>query len=253
MNNILIEYRKAFRAKDTKLILKLNKKYLQNDINDINDIVYILYENNRINHRVLRKIINMSIENYIKFDITTEFVGLIFRKKDGKALNLVLNNKLYNIHFIKFFLFKYKNKQSISTLELNKYCSDIKKIEEYLNSLIDNNCDTHLIESCREGNEKIAKCLINFGVNVNKKNKCGESPIFVASRFNHGKIFKDLFEHGASIEKKNVNPFFTMACRIGLKKAVNDLIKRGADVKKGDGNFNEPLCLACKNGHANVI
>ena len=95
-------------------------------------------------------------------------------------------------------------------------------------------------------NETIVKYLVEHGVNINKANEDGETPLFSAAR--NGAIIKYLVEHGVDINKVNSNghtPSF-MACISGNKTAIkyqcNDVThKKILKQKKGENLVKENI------------
>ncbi|ORX85055.1 ankyrin, partial [Anaeromyces robustus] len=56
---------------------------------------------------------------------------------------------------------------------------------------------TPLIAACTKGNEKIVKYLIDHGADVNKKNMNNRTPLIMAFEHGNKSIIKYLVEHGA--------------------------------------------------------
>ncbi|ORX69348.1 ankyrin [Anaeromyces robustus] len=71
------------------------------------------------------------------------------------------------------------------------------------------------------GNKTIANYLIDHGVNINKENVCGETPLF-------------------------------QACYGGNEAIVRYLVKLGTDINKKTFNGNIPLHKACDTTHLNI-
>ena len=61
-----------------------------------------------------------------------------------------------------------------------------------------------LFNECEKENEDIVKCLVEHGVDVNKENKYGETPLVNAFKIGNEDIVKYLVENGTELNKKRI-------------------------------------------------
>jgi len=100
----------------------------------------------------------------------------------------------------------------------------------------------------------IMKYLIEHGVDLNCKNKEGNTPLHIAAcpypRVEDLKTVKLLIENGADINAKNINGETPLhnASLLDQFKIMKYLIEKGADVNAPDINGITPLQIAAENG-----
>ncbi|OUM57689.1 hypothetical protein PIROE2DRAFT_48513, partial [Piromyces sp. E2] len=114
----------------------------------------------------------------------------------------------------------------MSNAELNQLFLN----EKYIISRKENR--SYLHNACRTGNENIIKYLMKHGVDINKEDIYGETPIFSACSNGSVKVVKYLVKHGADIHIKNKNGvtvLFSACVRGGNENVVKLLVEHGAD------------------------
>ena len=108
-------------------------------------------------------------------------------------------------------LFYFKNKITISSLDLNQKLSNEKfKISittEFPNHSSCNNINKYLFNECNklDINLHIIQYLVKHGVDINKEDRNGKTPLFYASKNGNEAVVKYLIEHGADMNKNNDN------------------------------------------------
>jgi len=91
-------------------------------------------------------------------------------------------------------------------------------------------------------NEFIAKYLVDHGVNLNKENKNGKTPLLVAYEKKNEMLINYLVKHGGNINNIEINEGETLlfeVCKNEDENLMKCLIECGADVNKEIRWFNE--------------
>jgi len=167
------------------------------------------------------------------------------------------NLKFYDNEFILQLLFHYKNKIAISTSDLNQQISN-KKFSISINTKYSSNTNSiYLINECNKKNINIniIKHLIEYGVNINKEDNDGNSPLFYACLSGNMTVVRYLIEQGANINKLNKygeTPLF-YACEDGNEAIVKYLVEQGANINKLNIFGETSFFNACKNGSKAMI
>jgi len=236
--------------------VKLNVEILKNKFKSFfiekNDILYNIYIKKLLTTNRFKKIIFLNLETEVKFDISTELLITLIENNEIKLLKILCNNLLFDNNFILSLLYYYKYKKPLSNSKLIKIISTEKeKID--LNQLYHYDYYTFLSYSCEKSYLNITKFLIEQGVDINKENKLGETPIFFACRSENVNIVKHLVEKGTNVNKENnlgETPLF-IACEIKSEIMAKFLIQHGAEVNKEDNDGETPLFIACEYGNLN--
>jgi ankyrin repeat protein len=86
------------------------------------------------------------------------------------------------------------------------------------------------------GHKEIVKRLIAVGVDVNAKNKWGETALHLATRYGHKKIVESLIAAGANVNATDDwgRSALHLATINGHKEIVKRLIAKGAKAKTND-------------------
>ncbi|WP_346863681.1 ankyrin repeat domain-containing protein [uncultured Draconibacterium sp.] len=97
--------------------------------------------------------------------------------------------------------------------------------------------------SSAKGKTDIVSLLLNHSANVNIDNSYGETPLTLATEFNHIEVVKLLIENGADINKKNHNNICPLlrASIEGNKSIMSYLMKSGGKFLKEPEEYNLPL------------
>ena len=191
-------------------------------------------------------------------NISSNLIKRLVKEENIKLLDIIFNSlKFYDNAFILQLLLHFKNKIAISTSDLNQLISN-EKFKISLNTKYSRNIDKYLINECNKKiiNIYILKYLIKNGIDINKEDCLGETPLFHACYRGNEAIVKYLIELGADINKENWygrTPLFD-ACYSGNEARVKYLIEHGADInkeKKRDGET--PLFDACYRGNEAIV
>jgi len=239
-----------------------------------------------IKNELIQELLNISINkgsSIIKID--SNLIKILMKNENVQLLDIIFDNlRFFDKELIMKFLFCYKYKKALSTLDLfqlisndkykistetyhtntcSKYLKNVCKDQnEYLVKFLIN-CgapinesvdELPLIISCTKGNEPIVKYLIEHGADINKCDWEKNTPLKAAWKNGHKSVIKLLIEHGANINEKmeNGNTLLCEACENGHENEVRYLIKHGADINIF-GDLKKPLELACENGFENII
>ncbi|OUM70336.1 hypothetical protein PIROE2DRAFT_1470 [Piromyces sp. E2] len=124
----------------------------------------------------------------------------------------------YDKEFILNLLFYYKNKITLSTIDLKPQISKYKISREK-----DQNCSSenigssiYLFQPCYDGKIELIRYLIEHGVNTDIYNKLQETPLTISSNINFGIKATPVYE----------------AYTNGHENIVKYLVKQGADINK---------------------
>ncbi|KAJ3647159.1 hypothetical protein Zmor_024693 [Zophobas morio] len=126
-------------------------------------------------------------------------------------------------------------------------------LEEYvLNACVQFVCSVTLLYiACQSGHEKIVQYLTKLGVEINRGNINGWTPLHVASLNGHEEVVEYLATVGAEINlvaNDGCTPLH-MASNNGHKKVVEFLTTAGAEINRTANNGCTPLYMASFNGH----
>jgi len=137
---------------------------------------------------------------------------------------------------------------------LINYNANIKSSDKNGNSLL------HLI--CNRGiyyteNDKLLIYLINLGLNVNKLNNEGNTPLMELRCYSYHSFdaIKIFVENGADLNIRNNKgeTAFFIACKYGLDFMAKALNNHGANVHIADNEGNTPLLIVCEKMRDKVI
>jgi ankyrin repeat protein len=102
--------------------------------------------------------------------------------------------------------------------------------------------------------ESVNRMLLIKGIEIETKDKNGNTPLIIAAMYGHVEICKLLLDHGAKIESKDDNGFTPLlsACQNGHLSVISLLIARGADVEARTNDGITPLMNAAYYGHVEI-
>jgi len=217
---------------------KENKKLIFSNINNMNkrDIILEAYNKNRLKIYNSEVIIELNINDLY---ISSSLIRKLINDNKFEVLDIIFKNlKFYDNEFIKWLIYQYKNKISISPKELNQKFSNKKyKIpNSYYKYFYEGPTSTisYLNNVIKDKNKHLTQYLIEHVIDFNKTDEFGISPVFYACSNGNKELVEYLVEHGADINKKNKygeTPLFN-ACSIRNKELVEYLIDHGADINK---------------------
>lgn len=95
---------------------------------------------------------------------------------------------------------------------------------------------------------------LRAGVDPNKVNNEGDTPIYLASVHGRVDVVRELVKHGADPnELRNISPPLIVAAMMGHVDVVRALVELGADIDKSSSDgIVTPLIVAAKMGHTDV-
>jgi ankyrin repeat protein len=119
---------------------------------------------------------------------------------------------------------------------------------------------TNLMIAAEEGNENLAKLLVEYGADVNGIDADGHTALMEAANGGHLNVVKFLIEHGAnvnaaatlSVDYTGSNTALMHASEKGHVNVVKLLIKHGADINAKNKNGDTALSFAENNSHTEV-
>ncbi len=111
--------------------------------------------------------------------------------------------------------------------------------------------DNMLLQACKNNQKSVVQTFLKRGgVDVNKRDESGNTPLIYACQKSARDLAKLLLEHGADAglgNQKNRMPVH-FAAESGNIQIINMLIDAGADVNCTDNNGITPLMLLAQNG-----
>ncbi|XP_042861941.1 26S proteasome non-ATPase regulatory subunit 10-like isoform X2 [Penaeus japonicus] len=112
-----------------------------------------------------------------------------------------------------------------------------------------------LHEAAKGGQEAVVETLLNFGAQVNAKNRGGETPLHWASLNGHHAVAETLLEKGGEVnaKAKDGRTAMHLAAWKGHTAVLEVLREGGADVDAADGKGVTPLHKAASLGHLLAI
>ena len=123
----------------------------------------------------------------------------------------------------------------------------------------ENQLHMQLINAVIEGNEDRVQAFIEARADINKKGKCGQTPLFVAAKKNHREIAELLIIAQADVNKSinnNCFPLYIAASR-GHRDIVELLIGTSANVNQVWTEeitcLDSAICAAIRNNNQEVF
>lgn len=111
-----------------------------------------------------------------------------------------------------------------------------------------------LSKACSEGDKNQIQVFILKGLDLNKTDCNGNTPLFDAIRNEHSEIVEFLIQKGALVNTRNIygTTPLSLASSLGNMHIVQCLLKNGALIDSKDPNDRNPLTFACMNGHMHI-
>jgi len=119
----------------------------------------------------------------------------------------------------------------------------------------DNQGDTPLGLSVKNGHLKIVKLLLKQGANIDTQNNAGYRIIHLAVISNSVELLSYLFDQGIKLDtpsKDELLPLHLAAIE-GKVKVIQFFRKKGLDINQPDNKGLKPFDLAVKNGHLELV
>ena len=115
--------------------------------------------------------------------------------------------------------------------------------------------ETPLSQAARNGHEAITKVLVEQHAKIDSKDYEGRTPLLLAAIEGHEAIIKLLIEQDVEIDSKDIwgETPLSLAAASGHKAIVQILIDRGAEIDSRDVLGRTPLSLAKKGRHKAVV
>jgi ankyrin repeat protein len=130
-----------------------------------------------------------------------------------------------------------------------------QKLEIFFPESMAEKANKELIEAIKSEDIYTVQCLLKEGVDINKKNVEGRTPLIMSATKGHKAIAEILIKAGADVNQANkygATALFTAAAE-GHTELVELLIAAGADVNKATKYKKSPLLVAAENGNAEVV
>ena len=111
--------------------------------------------------------------------------------------------------------------------------------------------EASLLEACRIGNEKTVQFLLDLGVDVNHTNEEGDTGLIISSKNGHMHIIETLLVAGANVDIQNNNGI-TALMKAKTKEVFLRLLETNADITIVTYKGSTPLHVSCFNGNYEV-
>lgn len=111
-----------------------------------------------------------------------------------------------------------------------------------------------LHSACRKGYRRIVELIIHNGVDINKRDNRGRTPLLIACSHVQEDIVNFLLDNSCDIhhsDKMGDTPL-SAACRSGSKGIAQKLLSKGAKVNKATANGWTALMSACNLGYKTI-
>ncbi|CAC5415938.1 unnamed protein product [Mytilus coruscus] len=117
------------------------------------------------------------------------------------------------------------------------------------------NNDTVLLQCCQWGDIPLIQWCIYHGVEVNKCNSDGISPMYVSAQEGNTNIIKLLLENKGDIDRRRDNGAtpLSIACQQNRIETVKVLLKNKADINICMDNEASPFLTACQNNYMEIV
>ncbi|KAK7476821.1 hypothetical protein BaRGS_00031903 [Batillaria attramentaria] len=138
-----------------------------------------------------------------------------------------------------------KNSVEVSLAKL-KYEDEIKDMKGMIRAL-------HW--ACKEGHDDITKALLDFGADVNAKDKTGTTPLHLACKNDRSVkvLFSSKSEVDTEAEDETGKTPLHWACEKKSLGPLQELLLHGVNVNARDTNDWTPLHFACKTGSKEAV
>ena len=114
---------------------------------------------------------------------------------------------------------------------------------------------TALMLASRNGHEAIARLLIDKGANIEAQDRSESTALMLASRNGHEAVARFLIDKGANIEARDDfrSTSLIRASQNGYEAVARLLIEKGAEIEPRDRLHSTALIRASQNGHEFVV
>lgn len=155
----------------------------------------------------------------------------------------------------------HKTSEMPRTLLDRKYCRGMNGVND-LSAEMENiaketevSLDEMMSLACRQGKLDIVELLLESGVNVDYRNKAGNTPLLEACSQGHKDVAEYLLDHEASIDAATdttSDSALTWACTLGNESIVQLLLTRKSNVEHRTKDGCTALMFAALAGHVDV-
>ncbi|KAK7476859.1 hypothetical protein BaRGS_00031941 [Batillaria attramentaria] len=135
---------------------------------------------------------------------------------------------------------------SLKTLPVVEFVKQVPTDTKRLNQLF---------EACHKNNVEQVVTLLSGGVDPNRFDKKGKTPLHIACEHGHAEIVSNLLWAGCRVnhQDKQMRTPLHIACEHGHEHIVAQLISARCDVNSQDIHECTPLHIACEHGHLNIV
>jgi ankyrin repeat protein len=113
-----------------------------------------------------------------------------------------------------------------------------------------------LLTAAEYGSTEVASYLLDQGVDINKKDYSGNTPLMWAVRKGHPDIIEILLDRGASLDDREVmlgDTAYMLAAKDSSWGTMEVLATKGADINKSNSDGETPLIWAAKGGNTGTV
>ncbi|XP_063904028.1 uncharacterized protein LOC135123367 [Zophobas morio] len=229
------------------ILLQAKKNELNHQSNSPNDMINILYYSSLLGYdKVCELFTVQEKKNRKNREYETKFVTA-----ENAETPLLLASKSGHLKIVKYLL------------HLNDEINKPKKFGETPFHVASENSHKNYLQYFLNVGEEINRgsvdssfeCLVEAGAEINRGNKQGETPLYVASKMGHEKLVEYLMTDGAEINRARndgATPLL-IASQNGHDKIVEYLVTVGAEINRASNDGWTPLLIASQNGHEKVV
>ncbi|KAJ3646951.1 hypothetical protein Zmor_024507 [Zophobas morio] len=222
------------------ILLQAKKNELNHPSNSPNDMINILYYSSLLGYdQVCELFTSQEKKTRKNREYETKFITA-----ENDETPLLLASKSGHLKIVKYLL------------HLNDEINKPKKFgETRFHVAFGNSHKNYYFLNVIEKTNRSFDCLVEAGAEINRGNKQGETPLYVASKMGHEKVVENLATAGAESNRARNNGAtpLLIASQNGHEKVVKYLVIAGAKINRAMNNGATPLYIASQNGHEKVV
>ncbi len=120
---------------------------------------------------------------------------------------------------------------------------------------VDSRNENYLHKACRNNYYEVADLFLKLGIDINAKNKYGDTPLHIAVQYKCTEVVEKLIVEGADVNALNNNMVapIHLAASIGDETILNMLLEHSAKINVADDIGAHPIHYAIKSGKKSIL